>query len=123
VLTSLPSCFAEQKYLAEVPDQCSWVILLSSVFCSDRWRLPNAETRMCFKINYRIHSPEEHMKSTDGLDLAYAVNFVGPVLLMQMLNPLLRDNAPSTGITSLLHLEPFPLRFLGEYHSLFCACM
>ena len=45
----------------------------------------------------RLYSPEEHVKSVDGIDLAFAVNFVGPVLFMQMLAPLLRDNAPSTG--------------------------
>jgi NAD(P)-dependent dehydrogenase (short-subunit alcohol dehydrogenase family) len=31
-----------------------------------------------------VFSPEDNLKSMDGLDLAYAVNFVGPVLLMQV---------------------------------------
>ena len=37
-----------------------------------------------------ICAPGKHLKSAEGLDLAYAVDFVGPVLLMQLLHPLLR---------------------------------
>lgn len=37
-----------------------------------------------------VFAPEEHLKSQDCVDLAFAVNFVGPVLLMQLLHPLLR---------------------------------
>ena len=45
-----------------------------------------------------LYSPVAGLKSKESLDLAYAVNFVGPVLLMQMLHPLLRKNSPSTVI-------------------------
>lgn len=37
-----------------------------------------------------VCAPTEHLKSSDRVDLAFAVNFVGPVLLMQLLHPLLR---------------------------------
>jgi NAD(P)-dependent dehydrogenase (short-subunit alcohol dehydrogenase family) len=37
-----------------------------------------------------VCAPAEHLKSNDSVDLAFAVNFVGPVLLMQLLHPLLR---------------------------------
>ena len=42
-----------------------------------------------------VYSPERGLKSNTGLDYGYAVNFVGPVLFMQMLHPLLRAHTPS----------------------------
>ena len=45
------------------------------------------ETRAMIKLLINaagVFSPEDNLKSMDGLDLASAVNFVGPVLLMQV---------------------------------------
>lgn len=96
-----PDLMRPQTCRVKTCGSSSWSILLGpcllSVHHAYAQFIDVPQLTVQIRMWHRLHSPQEHLKSVDGLDLGYAVNFVGPVLLMQMLKPLLLDNAPSTG--------------------------
>lgn len=67
----------------------------------ERWE------RLDVLINNAGVLPQERQQSSDGIELNFAVNFLAPFLLTNLLLPLLRQSAPSRiiNVSSSLHTE------------------
>lgn len=73
--------------------------------CADEFK------RRWGRINVLINNagvlPQERRESKDGIELNLAVNFLAPVLLTELLLPLLKQSAPSRiiNVSSSMHVE------------------
>ena len=67
----------------------------------------NRYQRLCVLINNAGVLPQERQESEDGIELNFAVNFLAPFLLTNLLLPLLKQSAPSRiiNVSSSMHKE------------------